>query len=168
MAQVADRRLLTAEGRIHSQAKSGKNSDGQIGTETTPVRVILLLSFHKCSRFIHSSIESATWYMLLTASLHITLKETSAVTLGTEHSKLFVYMGVDPFTLRILYRGEPRGLSSVESSSKRAPFYVDKFRILLPSKWTLDSKLSRRWSWLPLSTGMWCHSLADRKRRFLS
>ena len=34
MAQVADRRLHTAEGRVHTQAKSGKNSDGQSGTET--------------------------------------------------------------------------------------------------------------------------------------
>jgi hypothetical protein len=33
MAQVAERRLHTAEGRVHSQAKSAKNSDGQIGNE---------------------------------------------------------------------------------------------------------------------------------------
>ena len=33
-ARVAVWRLHTAEGRIHPQAKSGKNSDGQSGTGT--------------------------------------------------------------------------------------------------------------------------------------
>jgi len=36
--------------------------------------------------------------MLLTASLNNALKETSAATLGTEHSKPFVCMGVDLLT----------------------------------------------------------------------
>jgi hypothetical protein len=35
MAQVADRRLHTAEGRVHAQDKPGNNSDGQSGTETS-------------------------------------------------------------------------------------------------------------------------------------
>jgi len=109
--------------------------------------------------------------VILTASLNNTLKETPAATLCTEHSRLFVYMGVDLFIytyplLLFLYRGESVGLSSVESSCKRDTFCVDKLRILLSSKWTLDSKLSRRWSCLPLSTGMWYRSLADIKRKF--